>query len=88
MRGSRQEVQRFTRRTLVLCLLAGVLGWGLAGSFYALSIQYAGPAKAAIIGASAPLFAVPLSWLFLGERPTRYTVVGTALTIAGVLLVV
>jgi drug/metabolite transporter (DMT)-like permease len=87
-RGKWAQACRLDRRTVGLLVLAGVLGWGLAGSLWVAAIQYAGPSKAAIIGSIAPLFGVPLSMLFLREKPTRYTLAGTVLTVAGIILVV
>jgi drug/metabolite transporter (DMT)-like permease len=34
------------------------------------------------------MLAIPFSMLWLGERPSRWTVIGTALTTAGIALVV
>ncbi|MFO7916719.1 MAG: EamA family transporter [Anaerolineae bacterium] len=82
------EIRTIKPRTLRLLFLAGILGWGMAGTLYATAVKFAGPNKAAIIGATAPLFACPLSAIFLKERPTRYTLIGTALTIGGVILIV
>lgn len=73
---------------LGLLALNGLLGWALAGSLWVSSIQLIGPSKASIIGSTAPLFAVPLGMIFLKERPSRYTLTGTLLTMAGVILVV
>jgi len=87
-RGKWAQACRLDRRTVGLLVLAGVLGWGLAGSLWVAAIQYAGPSKAAIVGSTAPLFGVPLSMLFLREKPTRYTLAGTVLTVAGIILVV
>ncbi|MBM3188284.1 MAG: EamA/RhaT family transporter, partial [Chloroflexi bacterium] len=35
-----------------------------------------------------PLFAVPLSAVLLHERPTRYTLAGTVLSVVGIALVI
>lgn len=86
--GHLSEIREMKPRTFRLLLLAGILGWGLAGTLYATAVKFAGPNKAAIIGATAPLFACPLSAIFLKERPTRYTLLGTAFTIGGVILIV
>ena len=69
-------------------LAAGLLGWGVAASLYSLAIKLAGPAKTSIVGATAPLFAIPLTMVFLHERPSRNTLLGTVLTIAGVICVI
>ena len=86
-RGTLVELRRLDRHTWLALLAAGVLGWGLAASIYSAAIQISGPSKTAIIGATSPLFAVPLSAIFLHERPTRYTLVGTVLSVAGIALV-
>lgn len=67
---------------------AGILGTGLGSTFFLLSVQLAGAAKAAILSAAAPLFGATMSVLFLGERLTRANVTGVMLCVAGVWLVV
>ena len=86
-RGQWSQVCRLDRRTVLLLVLAGSVGWALAGSLWVAAIRFAGPSRAAIVGSTAPLFGVPLSMLFLREKPTRYTLAGTVLTVAGVVLV-
>ncbi|MHB0857435.1 MAG: DMT family transporter [Anaerolineae bacterium] len=81
-------VWRLGRATMWLLLLGGVLNWGAANTFYVAAVRYAGPSRAAIIGSSAPIFAVPLSMLLLHESPTRRTLVGTVITVLGLILVV
>jgi drug/metabolite transporter (DMT)-like permease len=87
-RGSLRQLTGLERRIWGQLVLTGILGWGLGGSLYALAIQHAGPGRTAIISATAPLFGMLLGALFLNERPTRYTWVGTVLTIVGIALVV
>jgi len=87
-RGGWRQVQGLDRRTVGLLILGGALGWAVAGSFWVAAVRLAGPSKAAIIGSTAPLFAVPLSVVLLGEKPTRWTLGGTALTVVGIMLVV
>ena len=48
----------------------------------------AGPSKTAIIAATAPIFALPMSVFFLKERLSGSILLGTTLTIAGLVLVV
>lgn len=55
---------------------------------YVTAVQLAGPSKTAIVGCTAPLFAVPLSMIFLKERPGRYVAIGTVLSVLGVVLVI
>lgn len=86
-RGQWPQVSCLDRRTVLLLVLAGSVGWALAGSLWVAAIRFAGPSRAAIVGSTAPLFGVPLSMLFLREKPTRYTLAGTVLTVAGIILV-
>ena len=50
-------------------------------------MQQIGAARATALNATAPLFSVPVAALWLGEKVTRWTAVGTLLTVAGVILV-
>lgn len=87
-RGTLPSLKRLDRRTLGLLALGGVLGWAIGGTLFTAAVQLAGPSKTAIIGATGPLFGMPLSMLLLKERPSRYALVGTVLTVAGIILVV
>ena len=75
-------------RTLGLVALTGALGWAIGGTLYTSAVQMIGPAKTALINSTAPIFAVPMSYFFLKERPTRNTLIGTVITIAGISLVI
>jgi len=87
-RGQWRQVRDLGRRTVWLLVLGGVLGWAVAGSFWVAAVRLAGPTRAAVVGSTAPLFAVPLSVVLLRERPTRPALLGTVLTVIGVMLVV
>jgi len=86
-RRTLRQAVHLPRRTWGLLFVAGVLGWAIGGSLYTAAIQHAGPAKTSIIGAMSPLFALPLSYFFLHERPTRLVLLGTAISVAGIFLV-
>ncbi len=75
------------RRTLWYLVLSGLLGWVVVGTLYVESIKLVGVTFTAIIGATAPLYAAPLSALLLREPPGALTVAGTLLAVAGVVLV-
>ena len=47
-----------------------------------------GAATTAVLSSTGPLFALPMAALWLGERVTRRIVLGTVLSIAGIVLVV
>ena len=87
-RGHLGALRRVDRRTVWMILIVGVIGYGIKATLYVNAIQYAGPSMTAIFTNSAPIFAVPLSAIFLGERPTSRTLIGTLLIVAGILLVV
>ncbi|MCE5260003.1 MAG: DMT family transporter [Chloroflexi bacterium] len=87
-RGTLVEVKAMSKSTVLLLILAGVLGWGVGSWFFTSALQLAGASKTTIIGAAAPLFATPLSMLFLRERPGKLTLAGTFLTVLGIALVV
>jgi DME family drug/metabolite transporter len=86
--GQLPSVRRLDRQTLGLVLVAGVLGWAIGGTLYATAVQMIGPGKTALISSTSPIFAVPITLIFLKERPTRYTLIGTLITVVGIMLVV
>lgn len=47
-------------------------------------VKHAGVAVATVLSSTAPIFAIPLGILFLGERPGPTVVIGTAVTIVGI----
>jgi drug/metabolite transporter (DMT)-like permease len=71
-----------------VALRLGVLSVLTAASsvMYVVSIKHAGVAVATVLSSTAPLFAVPLGVVFLGERLAPAAVVGTALAVAGVVV--
>ena len=87
-RGTLVQIRDVKPHTWLLLAVSGFVGWGLAATLYSAAIQRLGPSQTAIIGATSPLFAVPMSLFFLHERPTRYTLLGTVLSIVGIALVI
>ncbi len=85
--GGLVDVRRLGRRTVGLLVLAGILGLAIGGSCYTASVHLIGPGMTALISSTAPIFAVPMSYFILGERPTRHSLIGTALTFVGIILV-
>jgi drug/metabolite transporter (DMT)-like permease len=74
-------------------------GWPLLGRLIALaalsaasavmygaSVKYAGVAVATVLSSTAPLFAVPLGVVFLGERLPVLALLGAAVTVAGIVV--
>jgi len=68
-------------RLLALAALTAV-----SSVMYGASVKYAGVAVAAVLSSTAPLFAVPLGIVFLGERLPLLAMIGAAVTVAGIVV--
>jgi len=86
-RGQLSDLRQIDRKSWGIILLASFVGTGLGSLFFVYAIQLAGAGKASVLVSIAPLLAIPFSMMWLQERPTRWTLVGTVLTAAGVALV-
>jgi DME family drug/metabolite transporter len=78
---------RLTRRSVAIVALAGLLGTGIGSVLFIYAVEHEGAARTAFVTTSAPVFALPMGMLFLSERLTRSILLGTAMTIAGIWLV-
>lgn len=76
------------RRHLGAIIVAGLVGTGFGSLMYVYAVVHAGAARTAVLSATSPLLAMPLSMIFLGERFTSRIGIGTALCVAGIVLVV
>jgi DME family drug/metabolite transporter len=56
--------------------------------FFSLAVNFAGAARAATLVSTSPIFAVPLAVLLLREQVSRRMVLGTAMTVLGLMCVV
>ncbi len=90
MAGTRGGVLRTlpSGRDLALILGVGVAGTAFGSLLYIYAVTTAGAARTVILNSTSPLMALPLSMLLLGERPTQRIGLGTALCLAGTLIVV
>jgi DME family drug/metabolite transporter len=68
--------------------LAGLLGPGLSQTLFTLGVRDAGPARASVTVGTAPLFAVVLALVFLGEPAVAGVLAGAVLIVAGGVLLV
>lgn len=82
-----QPLRQLTPRGIAIVALAGVLGTGLGSILFIYSVDEIGAAKTAFLTTSAPVFALPMGVLFLSEKLTPRVLIGTAITIAGIWLV-
>lgn len=87
-RTSPAAITRQSVTTLGLVAVSGIAGNGLSSLLFTVAIKEAGAAKTAVLSSTAPLFVLPMAVLFLAERPGLGVMAGTALTVAGVFLVV
>jgi uncharacterized membrane protein len=70
-------------RSIVPFLLAGLAAPGLARLVLFLGVDRIGVARSSALGSAAPLFAVTLAILFLGERPSAMLLIGVAAIVIG-----
>jgi drug/metabolite transporter (DMT)-like permease len=77
-----------SRRILAYASLTGLFGIGVSLIAYSFAVKLVGATITAVIIASAPVFTVPLSAIYLHEDVNRRVILGTIMTILGVILVV
>lgn len=76
-----------TRTGIAMIALAGLVGTGFGSVLFIYAVENLGAAKTAFVTTSAPLFALPMGFLFLHEQLTPRILLGTLVTIAGLWLV-
>lgn len=76
-----------TAKTTTLCLtiLSGVLGYGLSGLAYVVSVQRIGAGRTVLITSLTPVFVLILSILFLKEKATLKLLIGTIVCVIGIM---
>jgi drug/metabolite transporter (DMT)-like permease len=88
LRGGRwRELKRLDRKSWGAIAVASLVGTGVGTLFFIMAVQMAGAGLTAVLTSTSPLWALPFSMLWLHERPTRWTLAGTALTTTGIALV-
>ncbi|MCY3657239.1 MAG: DMT family transporter [Chloroflexi bacterium] len=85
-----QELRTVVARRRDVLTIAGASLAGIsAGSLlYVYALIEAGAARSAILSASSPLFAIPLAVIFLHEQLTPQILLGTTLSVTGIIIVV
>lgn len=78
----------YGKKALLVIAVAAIIGSGIGTVTYLTAVQQAGAALASTLATTAPLFATPLSAIFLKERLTRRNLAGMLLCVTGVWLVV
>jgi drug/metabolite transporter (DMT)-like permease len=62
-----------------------MLGYGIGGIAYVLAMQRVGAGRTVLITSLTPALVLILSVLFLKEKPTRHSVIGTIICVVGVM---
>jgi drug/metabolite transporter (DMT)-like permease len=88
MPWSWRDVPALVRGGRGVALRLGVLSvlTALSSVMYVVSIKHAGVAVATVLSSTAPLFAVPLGIIFLGERLPPGALVGAGVAVIGVVI--
>ena len=77
-----------TRQATKKVIIAGFFGMAIGALLYVTTVKLVGATIGSVLGSTSPLFAVPISIIYLKERVTWKTGLGTVLTVLGVILVV
>jgi len=86
-RGGILQFKKYGFRNMALAAGAGLLTYGVAAVTYVTAMQLIGAGKTVLLTAIGPLFILPFSIFVLKEKPTRYTIAGIFICVAGVCLV-
>jgi len=82
-RSAPRALARSSRGAQVRIAVLGTLT-SVSSVMFVFGVKHAGVAVASVLSSTAPMFAIPLAMLFLGERLTSRSLLGTAITIAGI----
>jgi len=77
-----------TKRAAKIVMAAGFLGMTLGTLLYTYTVKLIGASVASLLGSTSPLFAVPISIIFLKESFSLRSIAGVLLTVVGVILVI
>jgi drug/metabolite transporter (DMT)-like permease len=77
-----------TRRAIKIVLVAAFFGMAWASLLFTYAVKLIGASVTTVLGSISPLFALPISIIFLKEKFTTKSIVGVLLTVSGIVLVV
>jgi drug/metabolite transporter (DMT)-like permease len=86
-RGNVRRISSYGWRSLSTVALASLVGACVGSLLFLSALQKIELARAATLASTSPLWALPLSALFLGEKITAKTIFGTILSVAGIWLI-
>ena len=84
-RGALDGLGRRGRPVLARLAVLSVLT-AVSSVLFVAGVKYAGVGPAAVLSSTAPMFAIPLGFVFLGERLSRGALLGAGVTIAGIVV--
>ena len=84
-RSAPRDLARSSRGARVRVVALGALTAVSSVTFVA-GVKYAGVTVASVLSATAPMFGIPLAFIFLNERLTYPALLGAATTIAGIIV--
>jgi len=82
------QLSKYGLRTFAFAGASGALTYGVAAVGYVIALQLIGAAKTILLTTVAPLFLLTFSIFILKEKPTRKTIAGIFVCVAGIFLVV
>jgi len=86
-RGTVKDLWKLSWREWLTIILGGLIGWGVGSVTYVTAVSALGATRSAVLTSTSPLFALPLSVLFAQEKINWLTIVGTIVTVGGIILV-
>jgi drug/metabolite transporter (DMT)-like permease len=81
------EPPALSTREIVICLVSGLIGIGIADTLYFRALNRVGAGRMGVIGNCYSPFVILLAFLFLDERLSMAQLAGFALVTAGVLVI-
>jgi drug/metabolite transporter (DMT)-like permease len=84
----RRGTPRPTRRATKIVLIAAMFGMAGGSLLYTYAVKLIGATVSSVLGSISPLFALPISIVFLKEKFSLKSILGVLLTVSGVILVV
>lgn len=76
------------KRDIPMLILLAIVGFNIHISFFLWGLKLASSINAPIIASSAPIFLFLGSWFFLKEHPKRKVLLGTLVSLLGVIIII
>jgi drug/metabolite transporter (DMT)-like permease len=81
------RVRKYPARSLLVVGASSVVGLAGGSLLFIMAVKHASAGRAAVLTATAPLFAVPMARVFLGERAAPRLIIGVLLCLAGITVI-